>query len=114
MEQEGRKSGKSKILSSFRNILGGGILTDEKTTRNMPYLLFLAILAFLYIGNSYFAEKKTREIESKNKELRELRYNYVDTKSKLLQKSRASKVATSLAGKGLKQPTTPHKKIITD
>jgi len=112
MEKEFKKTGKAINLKSIRKILGGGFLTDEQTSKNMPFLLFLAILAFLYIGNSYYAEKKIRKIESKHKELRELRYNYVDTKSKLLQRSRASKVAESLSGKGIKQPTVPHKKII--
>jgi hypothetical protein len=103
---------KPKTLKSFRNILGGAFLTDEKTTRNLPYLLFLAVLAILYIGNSYYAEKNIRKIEKKQKELRELRYEYVNIKSQLLQKSRASKVATSLSKKGIKESTVPPKKII--
>ena len=112
MEKEVKPTGKPFKNFSFRKVLGGNFLTDDKARKNMPFLLFLAVLAFVYIGNSYFAEKNIRKIEKKQKELRELRYNYVDTKSELLQKSRASKVASSLAGRGLKQQLVPHKKII--
>jgi hypothetical protein len=103
---------KSIGLKSVKKILDGGFLTNEKTARNMPYLLFLAFLAIFYIGNSYYAEKNIRKIEQRQKDMRELRYKYVDTKSLLLQKRRASKVASSLKEKGIKEPMVPPKKII--
>ncbi|MCD4698656.1 MAG: hypothetical protein K8S16_20695 [Bacteroidales bacterium] len=110
------KSKKNKTNStarSLQSILGGGFLTREKTARNLPFVLFLAFIAILYIGNSYYAEKNIRKIERLQKELKELRYEHIYTKSKLMSKSRQSEVAASLATRGIKESLVPPKKIIT-
>lgn len=51
---------------------------------NMPYLLFLAILCILYITNTNRAISLTRSINTKNKELKELRWRYMDIQSRLM------------------------------
>jgi hypothetical protein len=99
-------------LGSFRNILGGSFLTNAKTTKNFPFLLFLAFLGLIYIGNSFYAEKNIRKVERMQKELRELRYKHISTRAKLMQRSRQSKVASILENKGIKESTVPPKKII--
>jgi len=99
-------------IGSFRNILGGKFLTDEKTTRNFPYLMFLAFLGFIYIGNSYYAESSIRNAEKMNKELRELRYKHISTRAALMQRGRQSKVASVLEKKGIKESKVPPKRII--
>jgi hypothetical protein len=107
------KSRKLNIsMGSIRNILGGSFLTNDKTTKNLPYLLFLAFLAIIYIGNSYYAEKNIRKVERLQKELRELRYKHISTKSQLMQRTRQSKVASILSTKGIKESTVPPKKVI--
>jgi hypothetical protein len=112
MEKE-VKNKKLKInLGSFRNILGGTFLTNDKTNKNLPFLLFLAFLGIIYIGNSFYAEKNIRKVERMQKELRELRYKHISTKAKLMQGSRQSKVAVALENKGIKESTVPPKKII--
>lgn len=78
----------------------------------MPFLLFLAFLAIIYIGNSYYAEKNIRKIERMQKELRELSYKHISTKAKLMQQGRQSKVASILEKKGIRESTVPPKKII--
>lgn len=104
--KKGKKQG-----TSLGSILGGGFLTNEKTAKNLPFLLFLAFLGIIYIGNSYTAEKKIRRIEKLQKELKELRYDHIYTKSKLMSKSRQSEVAESLSDEGIKESRTPPAKI---
>jgi len=48
------------------------------------------------------------------KELKELRYEYVSVKSNLLQNSRQSKVAMGLSDKGIKESTVPPEKIFVE
>ena len=96
---------------SLQSILGGGFLARKKIARNLPFVLFLAFLAILYIGNSYYAEKNIRKIERLQKELKELRYEHIFTKSKLMSKSRQSEVAESLNEEGIKESRTPPGKI---
>jgi hypothetical protein len=105
---KGKRSG-----NSLGSILGGGFLTNEKTTKNLPFLFFFAFLAIIYIANSYTAEKKIRRIEKLQKELKELRYDHIYTKSKLMSKSRQSEVATNLGSEGIKESRVPPAKIYT-
>ena len=103
-----KRSGKA---NSFRSILGGAFLTREATAKHLPFLLFLAFLAVIYIGNSYYAEKNIRRIERLQHELKEYRYEYIFTRSKLMQNTRQSKVAEKLKDKGIKESTVPPNKI---
>ncbi|MCF8369127.1 MAG: hypothetical protein K9G76_08780 [Bacteroidales bacterium] len=105
------KSKANKTAKSLQSILGGGFLTRDKTARNLPFIMFLAFIAILYIGNSYYAEKNIRKIERLQKEIKELRYEHIYTKSKLMSKSRQSEVAESLSDRGIKESMVPPKKI---
>jgi len=107
-----KKTGKT--TRSLQSILGGGFLANRKTAENLPFLLFLALLAIIYIGNSFYAEKNIRKIEKLQKELKELRYEHIYTKSKLMSKSRQSEVAESLSEEGIKESRTPPGKIKAD
>lgn len=114
MANNGSNNKKGKGAGSIQSILGGSFLTKEKTAKHLPFLLFLAFLAIIYIGNSYYAEKKIRRIEKLQKELKELRYEHISTKSQLMQNSRQSKVSRSLANKGIKESTVPPGKIFKE
>lgn len=106
-----KKNKGNRTGSSVGNILSGGFLTNKRTAKNLPFLLFIAFLGVIYIANSYTAEKKIRRIEKLQKELKELRYDHIYTKSKLMSKSRQSEVATSLGSEGIKESRVPPAKI---
>jgi hypothetical protein len=112
-DKENRTTSKDKG-NSLGSFLSGGFLTKGKTAKNLPFMLFLAFLAIVYIGNSYTAEKKIRRIEKMQRELKELRYDHIYTKSKLMSKSRQSEVATSLGKEGIKESRVPPAKIYTE
>jgi hypothetical protein len=76
-----------------REFLGGEYLSKEWVVGNLPYLLFLTVLAIVYIGNTYYAEKTFKEIEHTKSELKELRYKYISTKSELMFQSRQSEIS---------------------
>lgn len=101
----------SNLTALLGNLLGGGFLMSRKTQQQMPFLFFLALLAVIYIANSYYAEKNIRKIESLQKELKELRFEYVSAKSMLMQNSRQSAIARRLEGDGLYEATEPPEKI---
>jgi hypothetical protein len=107
------KSGRRKT-GSLQSILGGSFLTSGKTAKHLPFLLFLAFLAIIYIGNSYYAEKNVRKIEKLQKEVKELRYEHIYTKSQRVSKSRQSEVANTLSNKGIKESMVPPKKIVVE
>ena len=72
------------VGGAFQNVLGGNFLRREGSVRLLPYFLFLTILVMFYIANTYYAEKKERDIQALRRSLKELRYEYITTRSELM------------------------------
>ncbi len=79
--------------------------------KNLPYIFFLGFLAILYIANAHYAEKKVRQIQVLQKELKEQRWRYMSMKSDLMYKSKQVEVAKMVKSIGLKELTNKPKKI---
>ena len=94
----------------IREIFGGEMI-QTGTFRYLPFLIFIAFLAFIYISNNYLAENKAREINKLRKELKELSYEYITTKSKLMNMTKQSQLAEKLQPAGIKESTDPIKTI---
>ncbi len=101
---------KSKFEKTTKEILGGDFLSSGTFTM-LPYLLYISFLAFIYIANNYLAENKTREINQLQREVKELRFEYIDAKSNLTQIEKQSQISKKLNTKGIKENTEPLKRI---
>ncbi|MEI6455994.1 MAG: FtsL-like putative cell division protein [bacterium] len=114
MEEEKMKPEKKsrKGRKRVREFLGGEYLSKEWVVGNLPYLLFLTVLAIVYIGNTYYAEKTFKEIEHTKSELKELRYKYISAKSELMFQSRQSEISKRAMSYGLKEVPKPPYKIL--
>ncbi len=108
-QESGSKTGGSgkSFGRAAHSLLGGTFLTRERVIRTLPFILYLALLALLYITNSYYAQRDMIAIEKLKKELKELDYNYISTKSELMFISRQSEVSKKAAAIGLKETTVP-------
>jgi hypothetical protein len=93
-------------------LLNGSFLTRNRVIRLLPYLLFLTFLAVIYISNVYYGERLQRETDRIQRELKEDRYEYITTKSRLMFKSKQSEVARDLDDSGVKESTVPPVKVI--
>ncbi len=80
--------------------------------KNLPYIFFVGFLATIYIANAHFAEKKVRDIQVLQKEMKENRWKYMSLKSQLMFNSKQVEVAKQVAPLGLKELTTKPKKIV--
>lgn len=115
--EDGREQVK-KIRKSFAkpliNVISGNIFTREEVVSHLPYVLFLALIALLYIANGYYAEDTVRKLNKEGIELKELRSEFISTKSDLMHVSKQSEVAASVEkkGLGLKESMEPPKKIL--
>jgi hypothetical protein len=106
-----RRSYKSlKIGKTTKKVLGGDLLSSG-TFKFFPFLVFIAFLAFVYIANNYYAEAKIRKINGLRKELKEINFEYITTKSKLEDLSKQSKLSKQLVNTGLHESTEPVKTI---
>lgn len=73
---------------------------------NLPFLLFMALLALVYIANGHFAVKNIREIDKLDQQVKELHWEFLDAKSNLMLKSKMSEVSRGVLPMGLKTPET--------
>lgn len=105
-----------KRVGTLKGLLAGSLLTRERVARQLPYILFLTLLAFIYIGNRYNAEKIVRENSRLQDEVRELRAKAISTSAELMHLSKQSEVIRLIRQKelGLKESVTPPRKIVVD
>lgn len=104
---------KTKFGKAVKELLGGEAL-KVSTFRFFPFLVFITFLAFIYIANNYYAESKNRKINELRKELKELRYEYITTKSKLTDLTKQSQLARRLGQSGIRESTDPIKTIVAE
>lgn len=110
--QKPRKKG--VLAKGLSSVFSGTFLSNEKTLKHLPFILFLALIAIFYIANGYYADDKIREVNKISNQLKELRSEYISTKSELMFASKQSEVAKSVEVLGLKEPVVPPIKIEVD
>ena len=87
--------------TSLREILDGSVLAREKVVKQLPFVLFITFLMFLYIGNRYHTERIIRQTLTLQAELRDLRAESISLTSDLEYLSRQSQVARLVRQRGL-------------
>lgn len=104
----------SKRKAGVKSFIGGTILTDQRVTRQLPFLLFLALLGMLLIANRNWSERTIRQTQVLQDTLDELRSESITMSAKLMDASRPSEVAKMVedANIGLQEPVKPPKKLI--
>jgi len=75
--------------------------------KNVPYFLFLSVLAVVYIYNGHYADKTIRNINTVSRELKELQYEYKTLKSEVMFRSKQSELSKAVEPYGLKELTAP-------
>jgi hypothetical protein len=70
-------------------------LNYQSIVKQVPFFLFLALLAVVYIYNGHFADKTMRRINRTAKEVKELKYEYIAVKSKVMFQSKQSELVKS-------------------
>jgi hypothetical protein len=83
----------------------------EKATSALPFVLFIAFLGMLYIGNMHLAEKNTRDIDKLSKEVKELTWDYKTAKADLAYKSTLTEIAKRVDSLGIKESITPPQRL---
>jgi len=79
---------------------------------NIPFLLFMFGIGIFYIGNSHFGESTIIGMEKMNREIKELKSEFISTRSELMFVSKQSEVAKAVAPMGIYESVVPPKKIV--
>ncbi len=111
---ESKERKELKKVGTLKGLLAGSLLTKERVVKQLPYILFVTALAFLYIGNRYHAEKVVRKNSILQDEVKELRAKSISTSAELMHISKQSEVIKLVKEKelGVKESRTPPKKIV--
>jgi hypothetical protein len=103
---------RKKVGKSMHSMLDGTFLTRDKFKRALPFILFLMVLGVLYISNIFHVERTKRQIDDLEEELRELRYEYISSRSKLMYESKPSEIVIKLEETGIRETMVPPRKIM--
>jgi hypothetical protein len=100
--------------SSLKDFIDGSVLTRDFVVRQLPFIIFLALLAILYIGNRYHSEKLVRRTSELQYELKELRAEAITVSAELMHMSRQSEVLKLLRRNNLDlvESVEPPRKIV--
>lgn len=79
----------------------GGLFSYRWIVKNIPFFLFLSVLAVLYIANGHMADNRIRKINDTGRKLKDLQYEYKTLKSEMMFKSRESEMVKAAAPLGL-------------
>jgi hypothetical protein len=80
-------------------------LNYQSIVHQVPFFLFLAVLAVVYIYNGHYADKTIRNISRTAKEVKELQWEYKTVKSEVMYKSKQSELVKAVEPLGLKELT---------
>jgi cell division protein FtsL len=116
MGEKGSSRKKVKTGSFIKELLSGSMITEKIILKNLWYIILITILAAIYIGNRFHAEKITRETARLQREVRELRAESLSTSANLMFVSRQSEVYRLVKEKGLnlEELKTPPYKLLVD
>jgi preprotein translocase subunit SecG len=106
-----KSSGGNIVTRSVGSVLSGAFLSRERTVKALPFIFFITFLALCYIANGYYAEEQIRRLNKLTNEIKELRSEFIISKSDLMFVSKQSEVAKRALLIGLKESVEPPIKI---
>lgn len=83
------------------------LLSYQWIVKNIPFFLFLSVLAVVYIYNGHYSDNTIKDINKTSRELKELQYEYKSLKSEVMFRSKQSELANAVAPLGLKELDKP-------
>tara|TARA_Y100001934_G_C12318657_1_gene758907 strand:+ start:248 stop:559 length:312 start_codon:yes stop_codon:yes gene_type:complete len=88
----------------IKNMFG---LNDKVFFKNLPFILFLSLLGFLYITNSYSFDETVREMDAIKNEINDQNNEFVITKTQVSIKGQRNEVVNKVEQLGLKESKKP-------
>lgn len=86
-------------------------MIDQDAIKHWSFLLFLVMLAIIMIANTHSYEKKLFKIADLNKENKELRSVFADSRTELMKLKMESTISNKMKQKGIRPSEVPPTKI---
>ncbi|MBQ0117440.1 MAG: S-adenosyl-methyltransferase [Flavobacterium sp.] len=84
------------VKENFYNLLKAKYLSEDGALEKWQFILFLLLLAIIMIANSHRYEKKVYEISALTTEVKQLRSEFVDTRSELMELKMESTISQKM------------------
>ena len=97
----------SRIKKSIYDVLRGNFLVSDDSLKNWRFILFVVALMLMMIASSHSSDKKVMKIAKLNKEIKELRSEFVDTRSIAMQLKLESTIKKKVLELELKPSENP-------
>ena len=114
MSEEKEIEEKAEVKGKESKRKGLRLFNHRWIVKNIPFFLFLSVLAVVYIYNGHYADKTIRNINKVSKEIKELQYEYKTLKSEVMFRSKQSEMAKAVEPLGLKELLQPPVVITND
>ncbi len=105
-------SGKSLFSGLEKRLKLESYFEEGFPVQYLPKILFVVLLSLIYISNTHYAEKTTRQIDRAQSEVEDLRADFTTLKSDVMFASKQSEVARRVKPLGLKESLNPPYKVI--
>lgn len=100
------------MKKGFLDLLKGKFLVSNDASRNWRFIVFASLLAAVMIASAHSADRKVHRVAALNEEVRELRSEFVDSRSDVQRLRLESTILGYVAQDGLEPSATPPKKIL--
>ena len=106
---------KSKLTGAFQKVADFDFfISRDMMMKQIPFAFFIVMLLLIHIWNAHHTEKIIRKTDKLNREIKELRSEYISILSELMSESKQSSVAKKLDTLGIKELTAPPFKITSN
>lgn len=103
---------KGNIFSFLENMVHFDVFEKGLPIKYVPYILYVSAIGIFYIGNSHYAEKNIRKVDSIQQEVEDLRADFTTLKADYMFASKQSEVASKVEKIGVYESSKPPFKIV--
>lgn len=101
--KQGKSSGGNIVTRTVGSVMSGSFLSKDSAVNALPFMFFLTLVVLLYISNGYYAEEQIRKQNKLTNELKELRSEFIISKSELATVSTQTSVRLRVLPMGIKE-----------
>jgi hypothetical protein len=110
----GTSSGPSMFSGLEKKLKLEAYFEEGFPVQYLPRIIFFFVLALVYISNTHYADKATREANRLQSEVEDLRADYTTLKADVMYASKQSEVARRVKPLGLEESMVPPFKVVVD
>lgn len=101
--KQAKSSGGNIVTRTVGSVMSGSFLSKDSAVNALPFIFFLTFVVLLYIANGYYAEEQIRRQSKLSNELKELRSEFIISRSELATVSTQTAVKARVLPMGIKE-----------